>query len=105
MKKIIKKVIDRHKDGQGNLASDSFRDMLSTEIAAVLAEEDDWSNPLTEADDESLSVEDLEKIKKTWTCEICGGNTFDVDYDYLGSNTNHLGCELKLQEDGSDEET
>jgi len=57
MKKIIKQVIDRHKDGQGNLASDSFRDMLSTEIDAVLSaafvvsvvpDEPEWKNPLEE---------------------------------------------------------
>ena len=36
MKQIIKKVLDRHKDSQGNLASDSFRDMLAVEIEANL---------------------------------------------------------------------
>ena len=36
MKAIIKKVLDRHKDSQGNLASDSFRDMLSVEIECNL---------------------------------------------------------------------
>ena len=32
VKTKIKKVLDRHKDSQGNLASDSFRDMLAVEI-------------------------------------------------------------------------
>ena len=36
MKAIIKKVLDRHKDSQGNLASDSFRDMLAVEIECNL---------------------------------------------------------------------
>ena len=36
MKEKIKEVLDRHKDSQGNMASDSFRDMLATEIEAVL---------------------------------------------------------------------
>ena len=36
MKEIIKKVLDRHKDGQGNLASESFRDMLAVEIECNL---------------------------------------------------------------------
>ena len=35
-----------------------------------------------------------------WTCDICGEHTHNVDYDYLGSGTNHLGCELKLEIDG-----
>ena len=32
MKEKIKEVLDRHKDSQGNMASDSFRDMLAVEI-------------------------------------------------------------------------
>ena len=30
-----------------------------------------------------------------WVCNICGGDTSQVEYDYLGSGTNHLECELK----------
>ena len=33
-----------------------------------------------------------------WTCDICNDHTHEVDYDYLGSGTNHLNCELKEQE-------
>lgn len=29
-----------------------------------------------------------------WICQICGGDTSHVEYDYLGSGTNHLQCEL-----------
>jgi len=36
MKQIIKKVLDRHKDSQGNMSSDSFRDMLAVEIECNL---------------------------------------------------------------------
>ena len=32
-----------------------------------------------------------------WTCDHCGKHTHEVDYDYLGNGTNHLGCELKLE--------
>ena len=32
-----------------------------------------------------------------WTCDHCGKNTHEIDYDYLGNGTNHLGCELKLE--------
>ena len=34
-----------------------------------------------------------------WTCELCGKHTHEVDYDYLGNGTNHLGCELKHEEE------
>ena len=37
------------------------------------------------------------KIKESWVCQICGENTYDVEWDYIGSNTNHLGCEIKLE--------
>ena len=43
---------------------------------------------------EKLSKEYLEY----WTCNICDEHTHEVDYDYLGNGTNHLGCELKQEE-------
>ena len=48
---------------------------------------------VSKKDEEMLSKEYLEY----WTCEHCGEHTHEVDYDYLGSGTNHLGCELKLE--------
>ena len=36
MKHIILKVLDRHKDSQFNMSSKSAREMLATEIEAVL---------------------------------------------------------------------
>ena len=33
-----------------------------------------------------------------WTCDICDDHTHEVDYDYIGSGTNHLSCELKQEE-------
>ena len=80
IKDKIKKVLDRHESGQGNLGSDSFRDMLATEISCNLNEQD-----------QELSQEYLDH----WTCEICDEHTHEVDYDYLGNGTNHLKCELE----------
>jgi hypothetical protein len=37
----------------------------------------------------------MERYLEHWTCELCGENTHEVDYDYLGNGTNHLQCELK----------
>ena len=36
MKHLIKKVLDKHKNGQFNMGSESAREMLATEIEAVL---------------------------------------------------------------------
>ena len=30
-----------------------------------------------------------------WTCDICDEDTSKVNYDYIGSGTNHLSCELQ----------
>ena len=48
---------------------------------------------VSKKDEEMLSKEYLEY----WTCEHCGEHTHEVDYDYLGNGTNHLGCELKQE--------
>ena len=39
---------------------------------------------------------DEQQARDTWICSICGKSTYAVDYDYLGSGTNHLECELKI---------
>ncbi len=44
MKDLIKKVLDRHKDGQGNMQSEAFREMLAFEIEAVILSEGRKSN-------------------------------------------------------------
>ena len=35
--------------------------------------------------------------KERWKCDICGKSTYDVEYDYIGSGTNHLNCELERE--------
>ena len=80
LKTKIKKVLDRHENSQGNLGSDSFREMLAVEIESNINQ-----------DNEKHSKEYLD----FWTCDYCGENTHEVDYDYIGGGTNHLGCELK----------
>ena len=132
---VIKNVLDRHQDGQGNMSSDSFRDMLSVEISSGIELEKEkmitakqkrdyefirnemsqgekehleaWSRG--KAIDNPLSIEmwkgwdGVERPYEKeyldhWTCEICDEHTHEVDYDYLGSGTNHLSCELKQEE-------
>ena len=50
MKAKIKQVLDRHKDSQGNLSSESFRDMLAVEIESNITKDNDKmaiANPLS----------------------------------------------------------
>jgi len=36
----------------------------------------------------------LEERKSEWVCKHCGQSTFDVDYDYLCAQDEHLECAL-----------
>ena len=92
MKQIIKNVLDDMSESQINLGSETARKTISSLISAALKTKGTY----TEYDDSEIEEQEA---RETWVCEICGKNTFEVDYDYLGSGTNHLGCELKSQED------
>ena len=92
MKQIIKDVLDDMSNSQVNLGSSAARKMVSTLISTALKTKGTY----TEYGDDEIEEQ---KARATWVCSICGENTFEVDYDYLGSGTNHLGCELKSQEE------
>ena len=82
MKKLIKRVLKIHGDMNTNLGSAAARDVIATAIIKKMKTEDELEE---------------EKARASWVCSICGKNTYDVDWDYIGSSTNHLGCELKLE--------
>ena len=92
MKQIIKDVLEDMSNSQVNLASDAARETVSSLISAALKTKGSY---IVFTDSE---IEEQE-ARKGWVCEICGENTFEVDYDYIGSGYNHLGCELKSQEE------
>ena len=94
MRSIIESVLQRHQDGQINLASKAARKAIAEEIALVLAERGTY----TEYGDDEI---EKEKAREAWVCSICGKNTFEVEYDYIGSGTNHLGCELQAEADNA----
>jgi len=90
MKKIIMDVLEdmsSSQDGQLNLASEVARETTAKLISSTLKSKGSY---IVFTDSE---IEEQE-ARATWVCEICGENTFEVDYDYVGSGTNHLGCEL-----------
>jgi hypothetical protein len=88
MKQTIRQVLDDMKDSQINLGSESARETISSLVSAALKNKGSY----TEYDDSEIEEQNA---RATWVCSICGENTADVDYDYLGSGTNHLGCEMK----------
>ena len=105
---VVGGVLNRHK----NRTLDKNKiDVLSVEIAAVLDRATQYTNvkDVQKAVDNPLNIkmwkgwdgkEELlsKEYLDYWTCEICNENTHEVNYDYLGNGTNHLGCELKQEE-------
>ena len=87
MKQLIIDVLEDMSGGQINLASETAREMIATSIVSVLKVKGYYTD----------SEIDQEEVRQTWVCQICGKNTYDVDWDYIGSGTNHLGCELELE--------
>jgi len=104
---VVGGVLNRHK----NRTLDKKKiAVLAVEIAAVLDRATQYTdvkqvqkavdNPLNikmwkgwDGKEEPLTKEYLDY----WKCDLCGDNTHEVDYDYLGNGTNHLKCELEYE--------
>jgi len=105
---VVGGVLNRHKDR--TLDKDRIQTLM-VEIAAVLDRATQFTNVKGLAEDNPLSIEMWKGWKPTpveeeglsqeyldyWTCDLCGKNTHEVDYDYLGNGTNHLKCELEKE--------
>ena len=94
--------------GQINLESEASRELIANTIMAAIKTNNGrkgWVLDLSTLDSEPkldtpiYEKPDEQKARESWVCSICGENTYDVDWDYIGSGTNHLGCELKSQEE------
>ena len=97
MKQIIMNVLDDMSDSQINLASSAARKTVSSLISAALkAQGYNNRNKVNSYLTADLSEEE-KKARESWVCSICGKSTYEVDYDYIGSGTNHLGCELEIE--------
>ena len=105
---IVGGVLNRHK----NRTLDEKRiHTLMVEIAANIDVAHHYTDVKGLAKDNQLSIEmwkgykpnkvEEEKLSKEyldyWTCDLCGKNTHEIDYDYLGNGTNHLKCELEKE--------
>ena len=108
MKQLIRGVLDDMSTGQINLESEASRELIANTIMAAIKTNNGrkgWVLDLSTLDSEPkldtpiYEKPDEQKARESWVCNICGENTYDVDWDYIGSGTNHLGCELKSQEE------
>jgi len=80
MEQIIKDVLKSHGEINVNLGSSAARNVITKEIIEKIKNDDKTEE---------------KRARESWTCSICGKNTYDVEWDYIGSSTNHLGCELE----------
>jgi len=94
MKQLIKDILKEVSTGQVNLESSSAREMIANLIMADIKTKG-WFLDLGSRDKDSTN-ESLVEAKDSWVCGICNKSTYDVEYDYMGSGTNHLSCELEI---------
>ena len=106
MKQLIMDVLDDMSTGQINLESEASRKLIANTIMAAIKTKGDWFLDLStfdggpKLDTPIYEKSDEQQARESWVCSICGKSTYEVDYDYIGSGTNHLGCELKLEMKG-----
>ncbi len=99
MKQIILNALKDTTKNQVNLGSEAARMVIANSITNAL-ESNGIYRQHTEIELEKQKRPVFPEAKnycskKEWVCSICGKNTYDVDWDYIGSNTNHLECELE----------
>lgn len=92
MEKIIDTVLERLKET--NLHSAAGRQAIVRAIMKEIRSGKGFFLNMNSIDDDIPEAGDrLEEAK--WVCEHCGESTFYVEYDYIGSGSNHLQCDLK----------
>ena len=110
MKQVILNALEDCSHGQINLESKAAREVIAN-LIMVGIESNGWYLNLGEKElnsaeldtagyhvkkiDENTQVDHQDSDWYEWVCDICGKNTYNVEWDYIGTNTNHLSCELK----------
>ena len=99
MKQVILNVLEDVSKGQPNLESSAAREVIANLIIDGIESNtiDDTLIKKTAEECAEYYVSDKDKEKAKWVCKLCGKSTFEVDFDYLGSEYNHLGCELEIE--------
>ena len=111
MKKLIMNVLEDMSQGQINLASEAARETIANSILVAMKTNNNgkgWFLDLSTIDGKpKLTEEELEtqRYKEFWICGICGKDTSKVEYDGIGSGTNHLMCELEMENADEDART
>jgi len=97
MIETIKGVLQDISSTNPNLQSESTREMIARLIESALKSKDDFGvDEYPYTSDFGKKEQEDEKLK--WVCDICGKNTFEVDWDYIGSGYNHLSCDFEAEQ-------
>lgn len=93
MEKLIETVLEELRDT--NLHSAAGRQAVVRAIMKKIRSKTGWYLNLNTIDGERVPEQTDKEEEAKWVCEHCDESTFEVDYDYIGSNYNHLQCDLK----------
>ena len=102
MKQLIIDVLEEISTSQINLQSVAARKIVAEKIINRIGSSDKgWFLNLNRFDGKLFLYPEVKEseTQSDWVCNICGKDTSKVDYDYIGSDANHLSCELALEED------
>ena len=102
MKKVIKTCLDKY-----NNTSYSNAELSDLIIGAIKTSKWylDLNDNVCKHNNDLLSnchECNAEQVKESWICGICNESTYDVEYDHVGSGTNHLSCELEIEMKSND---
>ena len=93
MEKLIETVLEELRDT--NLHSAAGRQAVVKAIMKKIRSKTGWYLNMNTIDGERVPGKTDKEEEAKWVCEHCGESTFEVEYDYIGSNYNHLQCDLK----------
>jgi|TARA_R100000781_G_C4044580_1_gene115254 hypothetical protein len=93
MEKLIETVLEELRDT--NLHSAAGRQAIVKAIMKEIRSGKGFFLNMNSIDGERVPGETDKEEQAKWICEHCGESTFEVEYDYIGSNYNHLQCDLK----------
>ena len=93
MEKLIEDVLEELRDT--NLHSAAGRQAIVRGIMKEIRSGKGFFLNMNSIDGERVPGQTDKEEEAKWICKHCGESTFYVEYDYIGSGTNHLQCDLK----------
>ena len=97
MEKLIEDVLEELRST--NLYSAAGRQTIVRAIMKEMRRKDNgFFLNMNSIDGERVPGQTDKEEEAKWVCEHCDESTFEVEYDYIGSEYNHLSCDLKSEQ-------